>query len=143
MNSNKPHYSIIDHTADLGLRVCGETLEQLFEAAAGTMIRIMVKAQWQTPTERVRIQIAGRDLEDLLVRWLSEILYYFEGEKKIAVSTKIVSLSPQHLEAILKMIPYEPHRHEILSEIKGVTYHQIEVSQKHDMSWEAKVIFDL
>lgn len=143
MNSNKRDYCVIDHTADLGLKVCGATLEQLYETAARTMISVMVRTQAQSPTETVHVQIAGGDLEDLLVRWLSEILYYFEGEKKIAVNTSIVSLSPRHLDAILHMIPYEPTRHEILSEIKGVTYHQIEVSQKHDMSWEAKVIFDL
>jgi len=143
MSFDEQDFTIIDHTADLGLKIRGETLERLFENAAKAMLKIMVKTQAPWPTESVHIQLEGRDLEDLLVRWLGEILYCFEGEKRVAVNIHIVSLSPEHLEAILDTIPYDPGNHEILCEIKGVTYHQIEVSRKDDRLWEAKVIFDV
>ncbi|MFZ0450222.1 MAG: archease [Desulfatiglandaceae bacterium] len=136
-------FSIIDHTADLGLKVRGETLEKLFENAAGCMIRLAVKIPNSRPTETLEVHVSGSDLEDLLVRWLGEILYYFEGEKKIATKTRITSISPQHLDATLQIIRYDPALHELLSEIKAVTYHQIRVSQKEDRVWKARVIFDL
>jgi SHS2 domain-containing protein len=35
------------------------------------------------------------------------------------------------------------NKHEVYTEIKSVTYHQLEVRQKEDGSWRAQVIFDL
>ncbi len=137
------NFSIIDHTADMGLKVRGETLEKLFENAAGSMIRLVVKVPDAHPSETAEVHVSGSDLEDLLVRWLGEILYFFEGEKKIATNVRITSISPQHLDATLQIIPYDPDLHELLSEIKAVTYHQIRVSRKDDRLWEAQVIFDL
>jgi SHS2 domain-containing protein len=136
-------FTIIDHTADLGITVRGETLERLFENAAEAMLKIMVNAHALPPMETVPIHLDGRDLEDLMVRWLGEILYWLEGEKKVTVHARIVSLSPGHLEASIDTIPYSPDDHEILCEIKAVTYHQIGISRKHDDLWEANVIFDV
>jgi SHS2 domain-containing protein len=143
MGSDEQNYTIIDHTADLGLRIRGETLERLFENAAQAMLNVMGKVQALQPTETVPIRLDGRDLEDLLVRWLGEVLYLFQGEKKVTVHAQILSLSPEHLEANLDTIPYVPDKHEILCEIKAVTYHQVEISRKDDDLWEANVIFDI
>jgi protein archease len=136
-------FNSIDHTADLGLEVRGETLGRLFENAAESMIQLAVKVPRKRSTETVEIHLSASDLEDLLVRWLGEILYFLEGEKKIAIHSRITSISPQHLDATLQIIPYDPDLHELLSEIKAVTYHQIRVAQKQDRLWEARVIFDL
>jgi SHS2 domain-containing protein len=143
MGSDEQNYTIIDHTADLGLRIRGETLERLFENAAQAMLNVMGKVQALQPTETVPIRLDGRDLEDLLVRWLGEVLYLFQGEKKVTVHAQILSLSPEHLEANLDTIPYVPEKHEILCEIKAVTYHQVEISRNDDGLWEANVIFDI
>jgi SHS2 domain-containing protein len=90
----------------------------------------------------MKISVSGGDLADLMVRWLGEILYLFEGDDLVVTSISIDSLTPSQLEATLETVPYDPEIHEILNEIKAVTYHQIEVSNKGDI-WEARVIFDL
>jgi len=136
-------FTTIDHTADLGLRVRGETLERLFENAAEAMLKVMVNAHPLPPMKTIPLRLDGRDLEDLMVRWLGEILYLLEGEKKVTVHARVVSLSPRHLEASIDTVPYSPDDHEILREIKAVTYHQIGISRKHDDFWEASVIFDV
>jgi len=143
MGSDERYFTIIDHTADLGLRIRGETLERLFENAAQAMLNVMVKAPALQPTETVSVGLDGRDLEDRLVRWLGEVLYWFQGGKKLMVHAHVLSLSPGHLEAKLDTIPYDPDKHEILCEIKAVTYHQIEIIQKNNKLWEASVIFDV
>ncbi len=77
-----------------------------------------------------------------MVRWLGEILYLFEGDNLVVISTDIHALTPLRLEATLRTIPFDPLNHEILCEIKAVTYHQIQVIPKGNL-WEARVIFDL
>jgi SHS2 domain-containing protein len=69
-------------------------------------------------------------------------LYRFQGEHRVLINAEIHSLSPQHLDATLKTIAFDPDRHEIECDIKAVTYHQIEVSRRGER-WVARIIFDL
>ena len=142
MNPNKSKFRFVDHTADLGIIVNGVDLKDLFETAARSMIQIIVKGKPSEKTSRIKLTVNGKDLADLMVRWLSEVLYLFEGEKVVLTDVAIKSISASHIDTILKIIPFDPDLHEILCEIKAVTYHQIEVAKKDD-HWQARVIFDV
>jgi SHS2 domain-containing protein len=143
MDSGKPDFTLLDHTADMGILVRGINLKNLFEEAARSMMYIMLTyAPGLEETHAVKVSIKGNDLPDLMVRWLGEILYLFEGEKTVVTDTFVSAISPSQLEATLQTIPFDPNLHEILREIKAVTYHQIEVAEK-DYRWESRIIFDL
>ena len=142
MDSKKPHFTLIDHTADLGIMVRGKDLKHLFEEAAQSMMSIAFKGKRTNKSEIIKLSVAGYDLADLMVRWLGEILYQFEGEHKLVTNVGIDFISPSYLDATLEMVSFDPNIHEILREIKAVTYHQIEVVEK-DKHWEARIIFDL
>ncbi len=142
MQSNKPDYSIIDHTADLGITVRGTDIRNLFEEAARSITHLMLRANPAKETKAVKLSITGYDSADLMVRWLGEILYLLEGENKVVIHMEIDSISPSNLNATLKTVPFDPNTDEILYEIKAVTYHQIKVAEKSG-HWEARIIFDL
>jgi SHS2 domain-containing protein len=142
MDSHKPNFTLLDHTADLGIIVSGKDLTNLFEGAAQSMIQIMVRAKPAKKTKALKLTVSGEDLADLMVRWLGEILYLFEGENEVVTAVHIDSISPSHLDASLETVPFDLDLHEMLCEIKAVTYHQIEVAKKDD-HWEAKIIFDV
>ena len=142
MDRDKPDFSLLNHTADLGITVRGTSLKDLFEGAAKSMMHIMVRGKPAEKTKTIKLSVPGEDLADLMVRWMGEILYLFEGEKEIVINVEIDSISPSHLEATVDTVPFYPNRHEILCEIKAVTYHQIEVAEKAGR-WEARIIFDL
>jgi SHS2 domain-containing protein len=142
MDMNGPHFITLDHTADLGIEVYGNDLNELFEGAAMAMMRIMVGSVAGPETRGMPISVAGDDLSDLMVRWLGEILYLLEGERKIVSAVTARHVSPRRLDAVWNGMDFDPDRHEILCEIKAVTYHQIAVSQK-DGRWQARVIFDV
>jgi SHS2 domain-containing protein len=124
------------------MQVRGPDLVGLFEEAVRSIIYMMMGTPTAEKTDEIKLHVRAQDLPDLMVRWLGEILYLLQGEEKVVTRVKIDSLSPVHLEATLKTAPFDPHRHEILREIKGVTYHQIDVARKND-HWEARIIFDL
>ncbi|MCD6296336.1 MAG: archease [Deltaproteobacteria bacterium] len=142
MYSDRPDYSIIDHTADVGITVRGTDIKNLFKEAAKSITHLMVRANPAKETGTVKLSVEGCDSADLMVRWLGEILYLLEGENKVVTHIGIDSISPSHLDATLKTVPFDPNTDEILYEIKAVTYHQIEVAEKGD-HWEARIIFDL
>jgi SHS2 domain-containing protein len=142
MDHKTPNFTFIDHTADLGIRVRGKNMKDLFEEAARTMIRIMVSRVSGKINKTIKISINALDLEDLMVRWLGELLYLFEGEKKIMKNVQIDTISETHLSATVKTVLFTTRMHKILNEIKAVTYHQIQV-KKTGKCWEARIIFDL
>jgi len=135
-------YQIIDHTADLGIIVRGPDVNRLFINAANAMIDLMIKRNRGNAQVFRDILIDAADFSDLMVRWLGEILYLFAAEKLIAHIIEIKTISPIKLEAALSFAIFEPERHQVLREIKAVTYHQISVREVND-EWEARVIFDI
>ena len=142
MDLNGPKFEIFDHTADLGLQVTGTDLKELFQNASHAMMQIMLKQGTTKNSKPMKISVHGSDLSDLMVRWLGEILYLFEGENRLVTQTKIHKITPKHLDAEIQTTPFSPAHHEILTEIKAVTYHQSEVIQQGGL-WKARIIFDL
>ena len=142
MTITTPDYTLLNHTADMGIKIRGTSLIDLFESAGYALMHVMLGDKPLGKTHSMKISVSGDDLADLMVRWLGEILYLFEGEDLVVTSVNIDSLTSSRLEATLETVPHDPEIHEILNEIKAVTYHQIQVTNKGDI-WEARVIFDL
>ena len=142
MNSKHLSYEIIDHTADLGIVVKGGNIKELFVNAANAMTDLMVKADVREKGAKRKLIVEGEDLPDLMVRWLSEILYLFNGEHILVSAIEIGSISSTRLQSTLRVVSLNKGHHEILREIKAVTYHQIAVTKTPD-GWEAQVIFDI
>jgi SHS2 domain-containing protein len=136
------NYTLLDHTADLGIRTWGADLKKLFENAGMGLMDLLICGESPKRAFPKKISLKGDDLADLMVRWLGEIVYLLEGETLVVTSIRIVDIRPSFLEVVLKAVPFDPAFHEILNEIKAVTYHQIEVAQKANR-WEARIIFDL
>ena len=142
MNSKHPSYEIIDHTADLGIVVKGGNIKELFINAANAMTDLMVKADVREKGRKRKLIVEGDDLPDLMVRYLSEILYLFNGEHMLVRAIEIGSVSSTRLQSRLSVMSLNKGNHEILREIKAVTYHQIAVEETAE-GWEARVIFDI
>lgn len=142
INKNSPEYHLLDHTADMGLEIKGADPADLFKNAGRALLNIMLGHIPLKGSDTIKISLTGDDLSDLMVRWLTEILYLFEGERLIVTDINIDSLASAAIDATMMTIPFDPQQHEILREIKAVTYHQIDVTRKHG-TWEARVIFDL
>ncbi|MFC1883477.1 archease [Thermodesulfobacteriota bacterium] len=142
MNFKKPDYEFLEHTADLGIIVRGDDIQTLFETAAMALMHILVKGRSSQTPVRDRLSVSADDTDDLMVRWLSEILYLLEGEEMVVTGVKIPVIYPSSLEAVIEKVPFDPEIHEIQREIKAVTYHQINVSPIEGR-WQARIIFDV
>jgi len=142
MTKTIPEFTILDHTADLGVSITGSSLIDLFENAGRTLLHLMFRIRLVKKADLIRISISGNDLADLMNKWLSEILYLCAGENLVVTGINIDSLSPSSLKATLKTSPFNPKFHEIIRDIKAVTYHQIAVTDENGI-WTARVIFDL
>jgi len=74
-------YEILPHTADGKFRAFGETLEEAFANAALATASLMW--DWAKVEPRIghSIDVRGRDREQLLVKFLGEIVYLFDTER--------------------------------------------------------------
>ncbi len=73
-------FRIIEHTADTGFEVWGNTREQVFESAARAFFSIMWNINVQRRNKPVTIVVSGGDLEELLVNFLEEFLYLYDAK---------------------------------------------------------------
>ncbi|NLD39275.1 MAG: archease [Desulfatiglans sp.] len=135
-------YTLLSHTADLGMRVKGDSCEGLFRNAGMALTDIMILNKAPEPGEKKDISIKGNDLPDLMVKWLSEILYLFEGEDLITTEIAVNQMSESSINSTLITVGFDARYHEVLREIKAITYHQVEVREDEGL-WTARVIFDL
>jgi SHS2 domain-containing protein len=135
-------YETFDHTADMGIRVFGQTEEEVFANAAYALFDQLTDLRKVGDKVAQEISVEGADREDLLIRWLGELLFLSQSRGFLFKEFSILHLESNFLRAIARGEIFDPSRHRFEIEIKAVTYHQVEVKQK-DKGWEAKVIFDV
>ena len=138
----KNKYNLIDHTADFGIHVYGSDSKELFANAAWAVFDIITEIDRVTGLDSCNIEVSGDDWSDLMVNWLREILYLWNGKELLVKKARILSLSETELTAPLEFDPFNPDRHIIKTEIKAVTYHQIQ-GNSNPAGWEARIIFDI
>lgn len=75
-------YEVLEHTADVGIRAFGRTLEETFaNMALGMMSLIVPEPRCILEREEKRVEARATDLESLLVAWLSEFVYLVDAER--------------------------------------------------------------
>jgi len=135
-------WRLLDHTADLGIEVEGPSLEELFAHAGEAIFELMVELDTVETAVSRHLVIEGADLADLWVNYLREVLYLWGGESLLMKKVQIINLTETSLEATLYGEPYNSRKHELMMEIKAVTYHQAEVVRTPE-GWKGRVIFDV
>ena len=136
-------YEIVEHTADIGIRASGGTLEELFCRMAEGMFSLIAPPEQVRPTRSIPIRAEAADRERLLVAWLRELLYRFDTEHFLGRQFQIQRLEPTRLEATAAGETLDPARHAQDKEVKAVTYCDLSVRQMPDGAWTAQVIFDI
>lgn len=137
-------YEIIEHTADVGLKANGATLKELFENAAKGMFEI-IAGKVRTGTEvkkKIEIKREVEGLEELLVDWLSELLYIFDKETILFNDFRISELDDKKLTSESSGKKIDPASATFQTEIKAVTFHDLKIEKAVD-GFSCTIIFDV
>lgn len=135
-------YRVFDHTADLGMEIYGGTAGDLFSNAAFAVFDTITDLSQVRSRETRNIVVEGSGWEDLLVNFLREVLYLFNGEGFLSKECVIQAIGEGYCEGMISGERFDPSRHRIHKEIKAVTYHQVTV-RKTPEYWMGRVIFDV
>jgi len=135
-------YRRIDHTADLGIEIYGLSPAALFENAALALFDQIIDPAGVKGARKDHLTIHATDWPDLMVNWLRELLFFWNGKELLVKKAEILSITGTRLSARIVYDSYDPGQHTIINEIKAVTYHQIRV-EEGPYGWKATVIFDV
>jgi SHS2 domain-containing protein len=130
-------WELIDHTGDLGVVAHSPTLEDLFADCARAMFSILADAPAPAPAGTDAFPVRGEDPAEELRDFLSELLYRFSAERRMYVAFRP---GPGKVETDWE--PYHGDRHPLRTELKAVTWHQLEAVREYG-GWRARVIFDV
>ncbi|HVQ00565.1 MAG TPA: archease [Candidatus Thermoplasmatota archaeon] len=133
-------YELIEHTADVGVKAYGRTLAEAFEHAAKAMFDIITDSSAISPLGQYDIDLEAPDLEQLLVDWLSKLLF-LNGAENLVFGKFDVTLQGATLHAHVYGEQYDTKKHKMGEEIKAVTYHMLEVHQTKPIY--VQVLFDI
>lgn len=143
MSAEESWYRLIDHTGDMALLVRAGTLRDLHDAAARALFDIILDIRTVEPREALEVVVEGAaDASDLLVRFLSELLFLHDARHWVFRSFRVDDLSEKRIEGQAIGETFDPARHAILRQVKAVTYHHLLLSEDRD-GWSARLVLDL
>ena len=139
-------YEFVDDgvTSDVTFHAWAEGLEQLFVAAADATLNVMVRALDSVRAVETRTASLEADALDLLLRrFLDELIYRKDVEELLLRATRVaVDAARPRLDAVLAGERIDPERHELLADVKAVTFHDLRV-ERTATGWDAHVTLDV
>jgi SHS2 domain-containing protein len=134
-----------DHTADVGLRVTGADLDDLFRTAAeGLFDYIVANRDGVRVVEGMPVALRADSPGDLLVAWLNELNFQCETRHVLYTSFEVhVAADGRSLQAQIGGEPIDRDRHVLDHEVKAVTRHGLSLLPAERGGWVAELILDI
>lgn len=130
----------ISHTADIKIRVRAPTLDALFSETFNALMQIMYGTSRAGGILR-EIRVESSDYESLIADFLSEVLFISEVES-LVFSDACVRITGLYLAAELTGEPFDPLRHSGGSEVKGISYSGLAITNDTN-GYMLDIIFDV
>jgi SHS2 domain-containing protein len=136
------NYRLTRHQSELAVRITGNSQADLFANSAFALFDVMTDPSNIEIKERMALEVEGTDRDDLMVNWIRELLYLYQGSGYLLKEFKINQVKDTIVKAEVGGEKIDPDRHEIKQEIAAVAFHKSRM-QKTGNQWIAQVIFEL
>ena len=137
----------ITHTADIGLEIWADSYENLFTNALNGYYKLALLDDYSSQDiKEYQYTDSESNCENLLISFLSEINYLLMVKKIVLKSTKSIEIIEEdnnyHLSILGQMSALTNPEEDIGTEIKAVTYHQVEITEENGL-YQTKIFFDI
>ena len=129
---------IIEHTADIRLRITATSREDLFREAMRGTIALLQPQRGERKVQR-DVRIEASDLTALLVDFLNEALSNAHARREAYDDARISSLTDNRVEARLlgtEAIAFG-------ADVKAVTYHEADIRRDAHGQWYTILVYDI
>lgn len=130
-------YEIIQHTADVRMRVAAASLEELFGDAVRGLMEV-VKPVGDGDAVTLQLDVAAPDTTTLLVDFLNEVLTRTHIASEAYEEVAIAAITPERVVARLRGRAVDGFE----EDVKAVTYHEADV-RLSDGVWTTLLVFDI
>jgi len=132
-------FEILEHKADLRIKAFGKNKKELFlNLLQGMSKNQRPKIESKEEIKR-KIKVKSLDLEALLVDFLSEVLYLSQVHKETYREIEFTNFTDKEIQGELIGRKVEKFG----EDIKAVTYHDLDIRQGKDGTWQTTVLFDI
>ena len=133
---------------DLAFEATGDSVSELFAAAALAVIESMVDPLSVETSWTQEVRLSEAEIEDLLFEWLNAIVFIKDTEGVVfhdvrAAVSRDSEKNLWHLEAALIGDRVDATRQDVRTDVKAVTKHLYEVRQQEEGAWYAHVVLDV
>ena len=135
-------YRITPHQSELAVKVFGSSQSELFANSAWALFDVITETEKIELKERLPLEVEGTDRDDLLVNWVRELLYFYQGSGYLLRDFRMLELGDKLLKAEVSGEKIDPDRHEIKREIVAVAYDKSRMAKTGDQ-WTAQLIFEV
>ena len=138
-------YRYLDHVTDAYIEAYGDSMEEAFSYAAKGTINVMFEIKDIQSKSKLEFVVEGHDYSELLFNYLERILLLIAIDIKVMsdFEIKISKLDSKYqLTALTMTESIDLSKHGYRTEIKGVTYHKMEVLQEGGLN-KVRFILDL
>jgi SHS2 domain-containing protein len=133
-------FEILEHTADVGVRATGSSVEEVFEQATIGLFTIV--GVWRPDGgEPVDVTVEAPDLGALLVDWLSEVLYLHDTRDALVTGVKLEHVRDGRAIGSV-LLAGRGDDEPTGTQVKAITYHQLEVDETSE-GWTARFYVDV
>jgi len=140
--TEQKRYRITTRQSELAVKVFGSSQAELFANSAFALFDVMTDIDKIQVQERLPLEVEGTDRDDLMVNWMRELLYLYQGSGYLLKEFEIGEAKDTLVRAEVCGEKLDPDRHEIKSEVHAVTYHKSRMQKTGDQ-WTAQVIFEV
>jgi SHS2 domain-containing protein len=133
-------YELVDHTADIGMRLWGPTAEEVFEQAALGLFSLVCDPMQIGDLETVNVELEADGMDLLLAAWLNELLEIFEARKLVLFQFDIRQLDERSLRA--RVVGEPLGRHVLCGGVKAATLRELSLERRGD-GWQGFVVLDV
>jgi SHS2 domain-containing protein len=138
---NPKNYRLTTRQSELAVKVVGNSQAELFANSAFALFDVMTDVEKIEIKEQLPLEVEGMDRDDLLVNWMRELLYLYQGSGYMLKEFRIQDVKDTVVKAQVCGENIDPDRHEIRKEIGAVAYNQGRM-QKTGNQWTAQLIFE-
>jgi len=128
----------LPHTADLAIRVSGDSQRQLFARVAAAMFRLQDADPAEPITLARAVSVTDDDVAGLLVTWLNQLLLEQDLGEEMYTRFEISEISATGLRGVAYGYNGAPTH----TSIKAVTFYDLSV-QETTAGWTATITFDV
>jgi SHS2 domain-containing protein len=135
-------YRLTPRQSELAVRVSGDSQADLFANSAFALFDVMTDLDKVDIKDRIALEVEGGDRDDLMVNWMRELLYLYQGSGYLLKAFHIREAKETQVKAEVSGEKIDPDRHEMKTEILAVAYHQSRMQKTGDQ-WIAQLIFEI